>query len=101
MLSDFEIRPTAFLDDHTEPTRFDIVKWIKTEPHEVVDWHTGKKRMSSRFCFSVATAQWNPKEPCWEFKSVGTRFLEYYEKGLCEEILEMLQAHIPEEDDYE
>ena len=62
-----------------------MVKWEKREkPIEVYDIGLGRKKMSDRFCFSVAQIEWNEKEPCWEFSSVGTRFLEYYEEGLCE-----------------
>ena len=81
---DFEIRPTTFLDGHTDPKRWDVVKWCKCEPREVIDGRMGEKKISDTYCFSVATIWWNEKEPCWEFESVGTRFLEYYEDGLCE-----------------
>lgn len=85
---DFEIRPTCFLDGHTDPKKWDVVKWVKREePLEVYDLELGKKKMSDRFCFSVAQLEWNEKEPCWEFSSVGTRFLEHYEEGLCEFVL--------------
>ena len=88
---DFEIRPTTFLDGHKDPTRFDVVKWQKHEPIEVYDIALGKKRMSDRSCFSIAFLYWNKKEPCWEFESVGTRFLVYYEDGLCEFVREWLE----------
>lgn len=89
---DFEIRPTCFLDGHTDPKRWDIVKWAKHhKPMEVTDWETGEKKMQDKFCFSIATVEWNEKEPCWEFRSCGTRFLEYYEEGLCEFVLKWLE----------
>jgi hypothetical protein len=82
---DFEIRPTIFLDGHTDPKKWDVVKWVKREkPERVYDLGLGKYKMSDEYCFSVAFIEWNEKEPCWEFQSVGTRFLEYYEEGLCE-----------------
>ena len=28
---DFEIRPTCFLDGHTDPKKWDVVKWYKTD----------------------------------------------------------------------
>ena len=100
MLSDFEITPTAFLDGHTDQLRFDLVMWVNADkPFETVDWHTGKKSMRSRYRISVAAMHWNRKEPCWEFQSVGTRFLEHYENGLSEMILDWMQKHIPEADD--
>lgn len=89
---DFEIRPTCFLDGHTDPKRWDVVKWQKREkPMEVTDLETGKKKMQETFCFSIATVEWNEKDHCWEFRSYGTRFLEYYEEGLCEFILKWLE----------
>ena len=84
---DFEIRPAVFLDGHTDPKKWDVVKWCKTEPREVYDLRTGEKKMSDKYCYSVASLEWNSKEPCWEFSSVGTRFLEDYEEGLCEFVL--------------
>lgn len=89
---DFEIRPTTFLDGHKDPHKFDVVKWEKyKKPIEVYDIGLGRKRMSDRGCFSIANIWWNEKEPCWEFSSVGTRFLEYYEEGLCEFIREWIE----------
>ena len=89
---DFEIRPTCFLDGHTDPKRFDVVKWYKTDkPIKVTDGRTGKEKMQDIFCYSVAQIWWNEKEPCWEFKSIGTRFLEDYQEGLCEFILKWLE----------
>ena len=89
---DFEIRPTVFLDGHTDSTKYDVVKWYKTDaPMEVTDGCTGEKKMQNTFCYSVAHIYWNSKEPCWEFASYGTRFLEDYENGLCEFILKYLE----------
>lgn len=76
---DFEIRPTYFLDGNTNPKRFDVVRWYKTD------------KPQDSFCCSVAQIWWNDKEPCWEFKSIGTRFLEDYQEGLCEFILKWLE----------
>lgn len=89
---DFEIRPTCFLNGHKDPKRWDVVKWEKHDnPIQVTEWETGKKKMQDTFCFSVAFLEWNDKESCWEMRSVGTRFLEYYEEGLCEFILKWLE----------
>ena len=89
---DFEIRPTVFLGGHHEPNKYDVVKWFKHDnPIEVVDLRTGEKKMQDASCYSVAQIYWNEKEPCWEFKSYGTRFLEDYENGLCEYILKYLE----------
>ena len=39
----------------------------------------------------VAWIDWNDHEPCWEFSSVGTRFIDDYEDGLCEYIKKVLE----------
>ena len=89
---DFEIRPTCFFDGNTNPKRFDVVKWYKTDkPIEVTDGRTGKEKTKDIFCYSVAQIWWNDKEHCWEFKSIGTRFFEDYQEGLCEFILKWLE----------
>ena len=88
---DFEIRPTCYLDGHIDPKKWDVVKWYDHDPWEVTDWKTLEKKISTRSCYSVAHIWWNEKEPCWEFESVGTRFLEDYEEGLCKFILKWLE----------
>ena len=88
---DFEIRPTCFIDGHTDQKKWDVVKWEKLDKQiEVTDLETGEKKMQNTFCFSVANIEWNEKYNCWDFRSCGTRFLEYYEEGLCEFILKWL-----------
>lgn len=85
--NNFEIRPYHTLDGHTDPNRYEVVKWYKTEsPIEVTSVPSGEKIMKDTFCYVIAWLYWNPKEPCWEFESVGTRFIDDYEDGLCEYI---------------
>ena len=87
----FEIRPTCFLDGHIDHKQWDVVKWYDHSPVAVTDWNTGEKKISTHSCYSVARIWWNEKEPCWEFKSFGTRFLREYENGLCEFINKWLE----------
>ena len=84
---DFEIRPTQFLDGHTDPKKWDVVKWYDHNPIEVTDWNTGEKKFSTRSCYSVAFLTWVEKDQYWEFESVGLRFLREYVDGLNEFIL--------------
>ena len=88
---DFEIRPMRFIDGYTEPKIWEVVKWGLCELIEVIDIETGKKKISYTYCFSIALLEWNEKELCWGMRSVGTRFLEYYEEGLNEFILKWLE----------
>lgn len=83
----FQLREPQYLDGHFEPYKFDLVKWVDHEPYEYLDLKTGEKKMLSRHCFSIGQLIWNPKEPCFEFKSCGLRYLEYREDGLEEWLL--------------
>ena len=56
---DFEIRPTCFLDGHTDPKKWDVVKWCKDEPFETFDLKTGEKKIRDTYCYSVAHIEWN------------------------------------------
>lgn len=78
-LNGFQIRDVNYLGGKPKnaPIKFDIVKWEKNDPPiEVLDLETGKKRMSKEHCYSVAQLVWNEREPCFEFRSVGLRWLE-------------------------
>lgn len=80
---DFEIRPTTTLDGSTPRNRYELVKWKKyPSPIEVVDLVTGETKEQQHGCFVIAFLEYNEKEPCWEFRSVGLRYLEYREDGL-------------------
>ena len=72
----FQIRnPNYLWEAPNRPIKFDIVKWVDCEPHEVTNLITGKKEIQTRYCYLVAFLEWNPKEPCFEFKSFGLRWL--------------------------
>ena len=71
----FEIRKPTFMglpptDDYCE-YNFSVVKWADDNSHHWVIGHL----------------TWNKKEPCFEFKSCGTRYLQYREDGLEEWLL--------------
>lgn len=77
----FEIRET-----HSQHSKYEVLRWFDTK-------YNGKA-----WCYVVAFIRWNPKEPCWVFESVGTRFIDDYENGLCEFISMFLKDKTPEED---
>jgi len=63
-----------------------------------------KKCTHSDSWFVIASFWWNYDEPCWEFKSCGTRYLEYYSKGLNEwllKVMDLLQVQIYANDEDE
>ena len=78
----FQFRAPVYLDGHFDPYKFDLVKWEDHEPYEVIDLYTGKKKMSTRSCFSIGFLKWDSKEPGFEFESCGLRYLEYRIDGL-------------------
>lgn len=68
---DFEIHPCVGINAETHD--FELVKY------------------KGGYCYVVAWLDWDSSEPCWEFSSVGTRFLEDYEEGLSEWIMSFLE----------
>lgn len=84
----FQFRAPVYIDGHFEPYKFDLVKWEDHEPYEVTDLYTGKKRISTRSCFSIATLIWDKKELGFEFQSCGLRYLEHRIDGLEKFILD-------------
>ena len=86
---DFEIRDVTYLIDSPKnrPIEFDLVKWQEHKPYEVTDLETGEKKLSTENCFSIARLRWNDREPCFEFESIGLRYLENREDGLEEWLL--------------
>lgn len=90
---DFEIRQYKSLNGQTDPNKLELVKWYKTdEPIEVTDGITGEKKIHDTFCYVVAFIDWNNRESCWEFRSVGLRFLDDYQEGLCEFVRKYLEV---------
>lgn len=66
----FEIRKPTLLgnpptDDYFK-YNFDVVKWADDNSH----------------CWSIARIEYNPDESCFEFSSIGTRYLQFRESGL-------------------
>ena len=60
----FQIRDVPYVGEPPTdiPPRFDVVKWQSYDPPEC--------------CYSVGYLEYNAKEPCFEFKSCGLRWLE-------------------------
>lgn len=59
-----------------KPKKFDVVKWEECEPLTVTDGETGEEKQITKYCYSVGNLEWDSKEPCFEFKSIGLRWLE-------------------------
>lgn len=75
----FQIRDVSYLGEPPTnmPLTFDVVKWESYDtPQEVIDLLDGEKKMREEYCYSVGNLEYNAKEPCFEFKSCGLRWLE-------------------------
>lgn len=61
----FQIRDVTYLGEPPTdiPPTFDVVKWDNS-------------RKVNKYCYTVGTLEYNAKEPCFEFKSCGLRWLE-------------------------
>ena len=73
----YQIRDINYLGEPPKdaPIAFDIVKWYK-------DYSLG-----TELCYSVANLVFNPKEPCFELKSIGIRWLEAHPSEMVEDWL--------------
>lgn len=75
----FQIRDVTYLGEPPTniPPTFDVVKWESYDtPTEAIDLLDGKRKTFTEYCYSVGHLVYDPKEPCFEFKSCGLRWLE-------------------------
>lgn len=66
---------------------FDVVKWAD----------------DNSYCWVIGCLKWNKREPCFEFESVGLRYLQDRENGLEEWLLkwcELKQLEYKYEEEY-
>ena len=84
-LHGYQIRDVVYMGRPPKdaPVMFDIVKWYQCEPNEVMSMEMNsrgtydmKKKIVTEYCYSVAVLEWNAHESWFDFKSVGTRWLE-------------------------
>ena len=62
----FQIRDISYFGEPPEnvPIQFDVVKWTKNEYSE-----------PKEYCYSVANLIYDDKEPCFELRSIGMRWV--------------------------
>ena len=81
----FQIRDVAYLGEPPTdiPPTFDVVKWECYDAGQVVKTLDGERVTTlydgshlEEYCYTVGTLEYNAKEPCFEFKSCGLRWLE-------------------------
>lgn len=83
---DFEIRPYGggVIKNKWEVVKWDTSKWYDTPSNESVKSH----------CFTIAFLIYNDGEDDFEFKSVGTRYLEHADSKLNEIILKWCELQM-------
>ena len=85
----FQIRDVTYLGEPPTdiPPTFDVVKWESYDIQEEVKTLNGEMITTlyntepdedylEECCYTVGTLEYNAKEPCFEFKSCGLRWLE-------------------------
>lgn len=94
-MNEFGIRNITYIsgDKDDYPNRFEIVKWEKHKPYKVFSLDVNDYVVSRESCYVIGYIEWNPKEPCWEFKSCGTRYLECSTPELNEWILKFCNKY--------
>jgi hypothetical protein len=89
----FQFRSPAFLGKPPKEAKdwYDLVKWMDYgEPMRIYDVDKQEYTIQKEHCFSVGELKWDENEDWFNFESVGTRFLQYYQEGLSEWIMEFV-----------
>lgn len=63
-------------DKDVFPNRIHVVKWANCDPFEAYSFDKKEYVKVNCYCYVIGSLEWNSHEPCWEFKSIGTRYLE-------------------------
>ena len=81
----FQIRDVSYFGKPPidAPIRFDVVKWFPEKKPYIgtvyrstpIGW-TSTEELITEHCYSVGILEWNSHEPCFEFRSIGLRWLE-------------------------
>ncbi len=88
----FQFRAPSYIDGHHNPYEFDLVKYVETEPIEVIDLYDGKKKISTKHCFTIGSLKWDKEEGSFDFESCGLRYLEHRIDGLEKFILDFCET---------
>lgn len=77
-MNEFGFSRVSFLgsDKDVFPNKIHIVKWVNCEPTEYTSVEKRAYTTMTAYCYVIGSLEWNDNEPCWEFKSIGTRYLE-------------------------
>lgn len=80
-------------DKDVFPYRIHIVKWEECKPTETYSLTELKYKTVTSYCFVIGELEWDTKEPGWDFRSLGTRYLEYGTQELNKWILDFCRKY--------
>lgn len=97
--NEFALRKVAYIDGRdTFPYEIAIVKEVQCAPFTAYSLEEAKFEAHTSYTYAVAKLKWKDKEPCWEFISVGTRYLEDGNTELNEWLLDFCEKYFVNED---
>ena len=84
-----QIRDVIYLGKPPEdaPPRFDVVKWVQTEPFKAININTGEWEMHTEYCYTIARLEWDRREGEFNLISYGLRWLK---EKLSDAVIEMV-----------
>lgn len=81
-------------DKDVFPNKIHIVKWVVCdEPYEAISTKDGKKHKYYTYNYAIGELEWDVNEPRWDFRSIGTRYLEDGDVGLNKWILDFCEKY--------
>ena len=97
--NEFALRKVSYIDGRdTFPYEIAIVKEVQCEPFTAYSLDEAKYVTRTSYTYVVAHLKWNSKEPCWEFSSVGTRYLADGDTELNKWLLNFCGKYFVDED---
>lgn len=77
-MNEFGLSKVSFFGSGKDvfPHKIHVVKWVECEPFTAYSFDKKKYVTVDKHCYVIGSLEWNDHEPCWEFSSVGTRYLE-------------------------
>lgn len=74
--NEFALHKARYVDGrNTFPYEIVVVREVQCEPFTAYSLDEEGYVTRTNYVYSVAHLRWNSKEPCWEFSSVGVRYL--------------------------
>lgn len=97
--NEFALCKATYIDRrNTFPYEIAVVREVQCEPFTALSLDEGKYVTRTSYVYTIAHLKWNSKEPCWEFSSVGVRYLEDSDTELNKWLLDFCNKYGVNED---